>query len=287
VASFHTALRDSVRSAFVDLPARIAAAKRALLAADDAYTPDLDEKVRSQLEPYHDPALDRAKVIQDFARTLSQDIGGFGRTRAALLELVATLSVNFNRANRALATAMRDEAVQAGAGTAAVPLGEVSGQLRSAAGHLEALRQLGLRVGADMDDALRLAATLYGARQQRFDEYLRSVPRADATTVGGAFAAVVGEEGALKGLEFVGDELVTIGGSVIPVGSLVVGVAQSGLRLREKVKAMRAHYERGPLDRMFDFAQQVEDDQQVTAALLEHLRSIDAFFAAVSAPPTQ
>jgi hypothetical protein len=222
-------------------------------------------------------------VIQDFAQTVSEQIRMFGSTRTTLVSRVALLLLSFEQANLALSRGVLQKATEAMATATTGPLREMSPELERGLANLEQLRGLAKLVASEMARALRVAAAVYILRQTELEIYLQKTPRVDVATARGALASAIGEEGAAQALEVVAVEAVKLVGAAIPIANVAVAVVQIGLRIREKVHAMQAHYERGALDAMFDLAQQVDDERAVIGDVFTLLDGVEAFFRATVA----
>lgn len=234
------------------------------------------ERVAAQLAPYWDAERRRAAVIQDFARGLSAEIRAFDSTRLELLERVVLLIPRSEEAIGALATAMLASAGDAARRDPGPRGSEASGHLDDAKRELEDLDELGRVIGWELERSLRIAASLIAMREAELAQYLETVPELDLASLWSILSAAVAEEGAAK----VAEEILVRGvGLAVPVASVAIGIVQAGRSLREKVEEMEAHYERGPLDRMFELAQQVTDDRELIALVVALLEAVDQSFA--------
>lgn len=249
-------------------------ARDEFLAADDGYVEaGADRLVIDRLAPYFDPARRRAKVISDYAHGLSVEVAAFDCARASLTERLAILSAALEQSILAIAQAMLAEAMAGaprigrlgGAGDEAAAIGE----------RLDALHDLAIRIGHEYAWALRLTKALIELRQAELERYVADVPHLDAKTLFGQFVEIATEEGIWTiGEEFL-KEVVVHG---VPVVAIAGGVLRVGRGLREKARAMEAHYESGPLDRMFALAEETDDERELIdgiASLLD--ATLDSF----------
>jgi hypothetical protein len=93
-------------------------------------------------------------------------------------------------------------------------------------------------------------------RQAELQTYLDEIPR--VAPVRAVLGAIV-EEAPLAGLGF-GLSVLAAG---TPLGELVTGVISVGKRVREKVRAVNAYYERDSQDDMLDLADAVDGDREI------------------------
>ena len=253
------------------------ASRAAFLAASDTYSEAgvrLERDVCNQLAPYYDSQLDRAQIVQDFARALVSDIRSFGTTHASLASQVALVLVGSNlvhgaNAIKGLETAMRfmSNPVQ-------------SGKSAEVGQRFDELLRISSAVIKETTLAFEVATIVIVMRQAELSEYLDRVPsaqRGDTAAARDLLVAAI-KEVPLGALEVFGDAL----GHGTPLGTIVGGIIRSGQRVREKIKAVGAHYERGPLDEMFELAQVMDDSRQISDALLEQLSQLSSYFAALS-----
>lgn len=244
------------------------------LAADNRYVEaGADRLVIDRLSPYFDPARRRAKVISDYAHGLSVEVAAFDRGRASLIGRLAILSVALEQSLVSISQAMWQVTM------AGMPrIGRPDGNGDEAAvimERLNSLHDLAVRVGHEYGWALRLTKALIELRQAELEEYVADEPHLDAKTSFGQFIEIATEEGVWT----IGEEFlkgVVVHG--VPVAAIVGGVLRVGQSLREKARAMEAHYEAGPVDRMFVLAEATNDERQLIdgiASLLDAM--LDSF----------
>ncbi len=237
---------------------------------------DAADDVVKQLAPYHDPDRHRAMVIQRFAADLSDEITAFD-------QLTAEVGLLGFRSNLVL-TSLAREMLEAGMGAVTkrpdasdMSPGAVIARLSEAQLRLDELRNVGFDVVSEMTVALTVAALLVDARQTALEDYLGRVPRIAAGSLASRLIAAVANEG---GVQFTAATAARLAG-VAPVANIVSAIVNIGKDMREKVSALTAHYERGPLDSMFDFAQQIYDEQQILETVKALLAETESFFGAV------
>ena len=263
--------------AWKELDEKINSSRQAFLDAGGVYDRDgkvLEQKVRDQLAPYYDPAKGRARRIQDSARALSDQLPYFSTTRALLTLNVATLTVGLGATKSALELAGLNAAAKAmsSPGTG-LPGSDFHDTLQATLEYLDEIEKVALAVGREMDWAFRLATAMIKLRQAELQTYLDEIPR--VAPVRAVLGAIV-EEAPLAGLGF--------GLSVLgPLGELVTDVISVGTRVREKVGAVNAYYERDSQDDMLDLADAVDGDREIFAYASELLDGIQAFFMQASA----
>jgi hypothetical protein len=258
-----------------------AAALAAFKEAGNAYRgSDAPDNVVEQLAPYHDPDRNRAMVIQRFAADLGDEIMAFDKTLTGLTAEVGLLGL---RSDQVL-TSLGIQMLQAGMGavtdrpdTSELDPRAVSARLKEARLRLGELRKIGLDVVSEMTAALTVAALLVDARQTALEHYLGRVPRIAAGSLASRLIEAVANEG---GVQFTAETAARLAG-VVPVANIVSAIVNIGKDMREKVSALTAHYERGPLDSMFDFAQQIYDEGQILESVKALLAEVEAFFGAV------
>ncbi len=249
-------------------------ARDELLAADRGYVEaGADRLVIDRLGPYFDPARGRAKVVSDYAQGLSVEVSAFDRARASLTGRLAILSVALEQSLVAISQAMLEEAM-----ANVTRIGRLGGTGDEAAAieeRLNALHDLAIRIGHEYAWALRLTKALIELRQAELEGYIADIPHLDAKTLFGQFVEIATEEGIWTiGEEFL-KEVVVHG---VPAAAIVGGVLRVGQGLREKARAMEAHYEAGPLDRMFALAEATDDERELIdgiASLLD--ATLDSF----------
>lgn len=275
----------------------VGAAQNAYLQAWNSYDeegPPLEETVLRQLAPYHDLAQDRARLIQAFARDLSQQIQAFTDVRHSQLSKMAGVCASyvstmsqlrteglqsaFDRVNAMLAETQRKLAKHSE--THLGVLEDDADSVQAVVTRQTELQQATQSVAEGMAWAFGVATHMIALRQDDLDAYLKRVPLVDRTAaIRGALLSAILEEAALRGMEY-GVNAVALG---VPVGTALASIAAIGQRVREKVKTMNAHYERGALDEMFEFAQAIDDETQIHVAVNEMLDVAAAFFDAVRA----
>ena len=266
--------------AWKELDEKINSSRHAFLDAGGVYDRDgkvLEQKVRDQLAPYYDPAKGRARRIQDSARALSDELPYFSSTRGLLTLKVATLTVGFSATTSALGTAGLNASAKgmSSPGTG-LPGSDFHDRLQATLEYLDEIEKVALAVGREMDWAFRLATAMIKLRQAELQTYLDEIPR--VAPVRAVLGAIV-EEAPLAGLGF-GLSVLAAG---TPLGELVTGVISVGKRVREKVRAVNAYYERDSQDDMLDLADAVDGDREIFAYVSELLDEIQAFFTQASA----
>jgi hypothetical protein len=219
-------------------------------------------------------------VIQRFAADLGGEIKAFDLTLTGLTAEVGLLGMSSDIALTSLAGQMLEAGVGAVTkrpGASDMGPGAVIPRLKEAQLRLEELRKIGFDVVSEMTMALTVAALLVDARQTALEHYLGRIPRIAAASLGSRLIAAVASEG---GVQFTAATAARLAGAA-PVANIVSAIVNIGKDMREKVSALTAHYERGPLDSMFDFAQQIYDEEQILGSVKALLAEIDAFFGAV------
>lgn len=269
--------------------ALMAATTEYLCAVDryDAKGEKLSAEVIKQLEPYCDPDAARAPIVRRFAEQLVSTIKEFGSSRATLSFHVAALKIEFSQRTILLAAEMiaalgrvvqerASRVVEEGAhGTPKLDTDE-----------LEALNDLGGKFAAEMRSALEAAVALIELREVVLQEYFDEVPRPQGKSVLGKVASAFAEEGAAQGAEMGLGALAKFLGTSAPIASVGVAVCQVSKDVRDKIRAMEAHYERNALDSMFEFAERISDLQDLFATVIELLQETQRFFAEASAIST-
>ena len=246
---------------------------------------DAPDDVVKQLAPYHDPDRHRATVIQRFAADLGREIKAFDLTLTGLTAEVGLLGMSSEIALTSLAGEMLEagvDAVTKRPDPSDMGPGAVIPRLKEARLRLDELRNIGFDVSTEMTVALAVAALLVDARQTALEHYLGRVPRIAAGSLASRLLEAIANEGVIQ---FTAETAARLAGAA-PVANIVSAIVSIGKDMREKVSALTAHYERGPLDSMFDFAQQIYDEEQILESVKALLAEIEAFFGAVveSAP---
>jgi hypothetical protein len=245
---------------------------------------DAAADVVKQLAPYHDPDRHRAMVIQRFAADLSDEIKAFDQTLTGLTAEAGLLGVRSSQALMSLSVKMLEagmDTVKLRPDASEMDPRAVRARLKEALPRLEELRKTGFDVVSEMTAALTVGALLVDARQTALEQYLGRVPRIEAGSLASRLIEAVANEG---GVQFTAETAARLAG-VVPVANIVSAIVNIGKDMREKVSALTAHYERGPLDSMFDFAQQIYDEEQILESVKALLAEIEAFFGAVEANP--
>lgn len=250
-------------------------ARAHFLQASDRYAEGgvrLSRGTIAQLEPYYDRAEGRAAVIQRFAQDLADAIKDFDRVHPMLAELVAMLLLQV--AQRSLVAGA--EALAA-AGQKVLQVGSdqsnygLDDKELEAIDELVALEDLGARIENEAAFAIEVSADLFALREGELKRYLDAVPHVSGMSVLGKLTTAAAKEGTLQAVGTGLEALAKAVGTQVPVANVVLGVYQVGQDLRDKVSAMEAHYRRSPIDSMFEMAERIDGQQQVSKAAIELL----------------
>lgn len=288
-----------------DTTARLTAARAKFLQTDNAYAVDgreLERRVLEQLRPYHDTAQNRARIIQDFTRELSYQIDTFIKTRADEMSklmwvyLDALLAARTAASDRVavLMTVPADwveqarQRLQLNLMSAQTPGPQGAAESEIAVDAIAARERLLDRLGelteiihsanAIAEWGFNVATGSLLLRQAVLEGYLGSVPLVKHANSARSYLKAIVEEAPLAGLAIAGDALV----AAVPLGTIAVSILNVVNRVKETVDAMTEHYERGPIDEMFDFGQAIYDEQEVHEAVSELLDTLSTNLKALA-----
>lgn len=277
---------DAADDRWEELKASLRDANDSLETANATYEEsDVAQDVRNQLAPYFDPEQGRAKVIRDYAHSLSNEIASFDDTREKLVGRLQDLSAATRKAIDDLLLDMYRVAIEgvipSGKPATDRPWRDAQEQRVKAKRELASLHTLGLAVGAEYAWSLRVSAEIIDFRRVKLAEYLGQVPRLTAGSFAEQLAAVVAEEG---WLEIAKEALVEVAGASVPVANAALAVVRIAAGVREKVESLERHYKRGPLDSLFELAQETHDQNELIDEINSIFDEMGQFISTVSNP---
>jgi hypothetical protein len=256
----------------------LSVAKQSFLDEANRYDTGSQDAAIERLERYLDPAEPRAEVIRAFANGVIAEIRKFRNARAFLTSQVAMSGLAAEVAHgvlaqRALSTAMSEIT---GMGTRRQSSEEA---VEHVGAEFAVLSELGRVVVVELARALTVGAYVIELRRKTLEEYCDQSSMLDRKSVVTSLGSLIAEEGLADFVKEFGPQVIGMG---VPVVHIAVGLAQVGANMREKIRTIEAHYQRGPLDAMFDLAQRVHDEQQAIDAALVFTEQARASIESVS-----
>jgi hypothetical protein len=194
-------------------------------------------------------------------------------TSQVAMSLLAAQVAHGVLAQRALSTAMSEVT---GMGTRRQSSEEA---VEHVGAEFAVLSELGRVVVVELARALTVGAYVIELRRKTLEEYCDQSPMLDRKSVVTSLGSLIAEEGLADFVKEFGPKVIGMG---VPVVHIAVGLAQVGANMREKIRTIEAHYQRGPLDAMFDLAQRVHDEQQAIDAALVFIEQAGASIESVS-----
>lgn len=230
---------------------------------------ELDLAVRDQLANYYDPANRRAKLIQQAARELSEEIERYPETILTLGSRYIMSATAVDQKAIALGAQMMGTIIEAMSAPQANddegPLAAVHAameRLTDAQKQNALLMAQGIVVGERLATATQVAADLLRLRQAELEGYLGQAPPAKALSIRQALIEAVAAEGRWTACEYLLTEVGMAIGTTIPIANIVVGIARIARDLQGKIRSLQARYERGDVDLMLDLAEEMDIERE-------------------------
>lgn len=237
--------------------------------------PRLEADALSQLANYSNPERRRARLIQESATVLVEEVRS---SRAALALVGEVQSVTSQQAQAAVVAVHAKTVTNVGKALRVAP-GDTREVLRAlATGPDRARLELnvalakGITIGRSLTTAAAAAALLVSRWESELETYLTASPPSQALGNAEAFWELVAEEGAVGIAEHILVELV---GMANPVGSLIVSIAKITIDLRRKAAELNRAYDRNDVDDMLDFADLLAVERDWAANVMELFRKTE------------
>jgi hypothetical protein len=231
--------------------------------------PRLEADALSQLANYSNPERRRARLIQESATVLAEEVRGSRATLTVVGETQSATSFNA----QAAVVAIQAKTVTAVGQAFNIGPGDTGEVLRALAGGPDRARlelnlalARGITIGRSLTTAAAAAALLVSRWESQLETYLTAAPLAQALGIAEAFWELVAEEGAVGIAEHF---LVEVVGMANPVGSLIVSIAKITMDLRRKAAELNRVYDRNDVDDMLDFADLLAVERDWAASVME------------------
>lgn len=265
---------------------RLSVAKQNFRDAHESYAErgrELDLAVRDQLANYYDPANRRAKLIQQAARELSEEIERYPETILTLGSRYIMSATAVDQKAVALGAQMMRTIIEAISAPKADydegPLAAVHAtmeHLTDAQKQGALLMAQGIVVGERLATATQVAADLLRLRQAELEGYLGQAPPAKALSIRQALIEAVAAEGRWTACEYLLTEVGMAIGTTIPIANIVISIARITLDLRGKIRALQSRYEPGDIDVMLELGEEMSVERE---AMEDAVKLFDAVFS--------
>jgi hypothetical protein len=277
---------------FNDVNNSLKAAREEFLAASGSYDGDgkrFENIAIAQLERLLDPENNHAAPVREGAITAIAAIRSFGSTHAELAAQVAVLLLSLQQ--KVLSTTIQ----MAPVGVFELPAGSslsIQETIHNYVKNLDtkqrenvALVTGAILLGHQVAEAVRAATKPIAMRQGTLEQAVRELAPDQLGTLGGtgkvieAGGKAVAEELKMTVLEEILKQATIELGTHIPIAGIVVSIARVASDVRARQAALKeryelqlhirdAHYQRGPIDVMFDLPAQLQDEDRITAGVL-------------------
>jgi hypothetical protein len=273
---------EQIQSEFARVVARLDLAMgscgRSMIEVLDTGTA-LAEEASTEVAHYYDPAMNRATLIAETAKELSQEILDSNKALVGFAGEYGTTALQTQQAVQAVQIQMLEGSMEIFNVETSDPrerLRQVRENLKNAPSDLSQHLESAIPVAGSLTTAATIAGLVVNRWQQQLDDYVEHAPPSGELKLLEALWEEIVDEGVFGVAEHI---LVEVVGMTGPAGSIIVGISKLVLNLRRKVAEREMVYARGSVDQMLDLAEtmraQREAMQEVLVLLQETRRLAD------------